>query len=447
MKIKAYPEYVEACLTVVTHRPVHWCEKRLRFSMVLNPSKRELRTVDRGTLVSFLPMENVSEHGVLDLSEIKCLEDVVSGFTYCADGDVLVAKITPCFENGKGALCQGLRNGIGFGSTEFHVCRPRHNELDANFLFYLSRSSGFRKFGEMEMKGTAGQKRVTDDYLRNFRVALPPPDEQRMIADFLDRETEKIDGLIAEKEKLIRLLEEKRKAVISDAVTKGLNPDVKLRDSGVPWLGMIPEHWRSLRIRRICQVKRGASPRPIQDPKFFDDDGEYAWVRIGDVTASNKYLETTTQRLSELGKSRSVPLSPGSLFLSIAGSVGKPIITKIKCCIHDGFVYFVGLKQNHEFLYYIFCTGELYKGLGKLGTQLNLNTNTIGDIVVPLPSLDEQESIVAFLDRKISKLDGTVDGIRQCISLLQERRAALLSAAVTGRIDVTAGGVSERASG
>ncbi len=124
----------------------------------------------------------------------------------------------------------------------------------------------------------------------------------------------------------------------------------KYKDSGIDWLGEIPEHWQALKTKRLTAIKRGASPRPIDDPKYFDNDGEYAWVRIADVTASERYLETTTQRLSELGKSFSVPLEPGKLFLSIAGSVGKPIITKIKCCIHDGFVYFPDLKVNEEFL-------------------------------------------------------------------------------------------------
>ena len=146
--------------------------------------------------------------------------------------------------------------------------------------------------------------------------------------------------------------------------------------SGIDWLGQVPENWTVKKIKWDTAVFRGASPRPIDDPVYFDDDGDYAWVRIADVTASGKFLEKTTQRLSALGASLSVKMQPKSLFLSIAGSVGKPCITNIKCCIHDGFVYFPFLKINQDFLYYIFASGESYKGLGKLGTQLNLNTET-----------------------------------------------------------------------
>jgi type I restriction enzyme S subunit len=209
-----------------------------------------------------------------------------------------------------------------------------------------------------------------------------------------------------------------------------------MKDSGTEWLGEIPAHWDVRKVKRLCLVRRGASPRPIEDPIYFDDHGEYAWVRIADVTASEGYLERTAQRLSELGKSKSVALEPGELFVSIAATVGKPIITNIKCCIHDGFVYFVGLRENREYLYYLFSCGEPYKGLGKLGTQLNLNTDTIGDIYLPRPSLAEQEAIVLFLHAETAKLDALIAKIGDAIDRLKELRAALISAAVTGKIDV-----------
>ncbi len=260
--------------------------------------------------------------------------------------------------------------------------------------------------------------------------------EQRTIATFLDCETAKINTLIAKKERLVELLQEKRAALISQAVTKGLDPRVAMKDSGVEWLGEIPAHWEVKKIKRLCLVKRGASPRPIDDPIYFDDDGEYAWVRISDVTASVKYLLKTEQTLSSLGQSKSVCLEPGDLFLSIAGTVGKPIITQIKCCIHDGFVYFVGLKQNQEYLFFVFSSGELYKGLGKLGTQLNLNTDTIGDIRIPIPPISEQCAIAAFIDRETAKIDALISRIREGIEKLKEYSTALISAAVTGKIDV-----------
>ncbi len=210
------------------------------------------------------------------------------------------------------------------------------------------------------------------------------------------------------------------------------------KDSGVEWLGEIPEHWDIIRIKRLSPVKRGASPRPIDNPKYFDDNGEFAWVRIADVTASNKYLLKTTQKLSKLGSSLSVKQYPDDLFISIAGSVGKPIITKIKCCIHDGFVYFHKLKTNKEFIYYLFDAGQLFKGLGKFGTQLNLNTDTIGNIQIPFPPPEEQKTIAHFLDHKLEQIEQYIRNKKQLIELLNEQKTAIINRAVTKGINPNA---------
>ena len=209
------------------------------------------------------------------------------------------------------------------------------------------------------------------------------------------------------------------------------------KPSQIDWLGDVPSHWNVIRIKHLTPVKRGASPRPIDDPKYFDDEGEFAWVRIADVSASERYLETTTQRLSEVVEILSVKRRPGDLFLSIAGTVGKPIITKIKCCIHDGFVYFPDFKGNNEFLYYIFACGQPYLGLGKMGTQLNLNTDTVGSILIGLPPADEQEAIVKFLDFKTAQIDALIAKQKTLLDKLAEKRTALISHAVTKGLDPT----------
>lgn len=206
-------------------------------------------------------------------------------------------------------------------------------------------------------------------------------------------------------------------------------PEYKRTDE--VWLGDVPTHWRALKINRLTLVKRGASPRPIDDPKYFDETGEYAWVRIADVTASDTYLEKTTQRLSLLGASLSVKLEPNELFLSIAGTVGKPCINKIKACIHDGFVYFPEYKENIKFLFYIFSAGEAYKGLGKFGTQLNLNTETVGGIKIGIPCIEEQQKIVNFLDHETAKIETLIAKQEKLIDLLKEKRQAVVSHAVT----------------
>ncbi|HRO78927.1 MAG TPA: restriction endonuclease subunit S [Acinetobacter towneri] len=204
------------------------------------------------------------------------------------------------------------------------------------------------------------------------------------------------------------------------------------KDSGVEWLEQVPKNWEIIKIKHLSSVKRGASPRPIDDPKYFDDNGEYAWVRIADVSASDTYLLNTTQTMSDLGSSLSVKLEPNELFLSIAGTVGKPCINKIKACIHDGFVYFPDLKIPNKFLFYVFAGEQAYKGLGKMGTQLNLNTDTVGDIKVALPkSIEDIQNIINFLDHETAKIDSLIAKQEKLIELLKEKRQAVISHAVT----------------
>jgi type I restriction enzyme S subunit len=216
-----------------------------------------------------------------------------------------------------------------------------------------------------------------------------------------------------------------------------LDDSVVLKDSGVEWIGKIPRHWKVKRIKRYAQVKRGASPRPIADSIYFDDDGEYAWVRIADVSASGRYLEKTTQILSELGATLSVKQYPGDLFISIAGTVGKPIITKIKCCIHDGFIWFDNPTFNKDYIYFIFMSEAPYQGLGKLGTQLNLNTDTIGQIFIPEPPKNEIEAIMAFLNKKTTEIDALKENINAQISTLEQYRKSLIHECVTGKRRIT----------
>ena len=208
------------------------------------------------------------------------------------------------------------------------------------------------------------------------------------------------------------------------------------KDSGVEWLENVPREWDIIKIKHLSTVKRGASPRPIDDPKYFDDNGEYAWVRIADVSASDMYLLNTTQTMSDLGSSLSVKLEPNQLFLSIAGTVGKPCINKIKACIHDGFVYFPELKIPNKYLFYVFAGEQAYKGLGKMGTQLNLNTDTVGDIKVALPkSQSDIYKIIEFLDHETTKIDHLIEKQQHLIELLKEKRQAVISHAVTKGLD------------
>jgi type I restriction enzyme S subunit len=330
----------------------------------------------------------------------------------------------------------GVSDSKGKSTPVYSVCEPKKDYFSRYYGLVL-RHIALAGFIQSLAKGI--RERSTDfrwSDAKNIPIPHPSIDEQKSIIKFLDIETAKIDTLVAQQEKLIELLKEKRQAVISNAVTKGVDPSIKKKDSGVEWLGEVPDHWKILKIKRLSAVQRGASPRPIDDQKYFDDEGEYGWVRISDVSSSDGILRNTEQKLSVLGSSLSVKIEPTQLFISIAGTVGKPCISAIKACIHDGFVYFPNLKINPWWLFRVFEAGVCYGGLGKLGTQLNLNTDTVGSISIGVPPDQEIESILSFIQITLKKFDGLISEAQRVIDLSLERRSSLISAAVTGQIDV-----------
>ncbi|MBV5296933.1 MAG: restriction endonuclease subunit S [Rhodoferax sp.] len=198
--------------------PIHWDTRRARFALSANPPSPRLRALAPEQEVSFIPMDAVGVQGGLNLEQVKLIEDVSSGYTEFQDGDVVIAKITPCFENGKAALADGLTNGVAYGTTELHVLRAGA-ELDPHFLFYVAISDTFSKLGEAEMYGAGGQKRVPPEFIKNFRMILPPLTEQIAIVAHLRAGIEKLDQMENNAQSAITRLTEYRTALITAATT------------------------------------------------------------------------------------------------------------------------------------------------------------------------------------------------------------------------------------
>ena len=426
-KYQQYYNFKESFLVWMGNVPEHWDINKFKWifqekTKTLNPS---------------LPAGSISFGNVIYKNEKNLSPDTKASYQEVLNGEYLINPLNLNFD------LKSLRTALSqidvVVSTGYIVLidNGKFNKQYLRWLLY--------EFDVAHMKKLGSGVRQTINYtdIANSLFFHPEFNEQTQIANFLDHETAQIDTLIDKQQTLIQLLKEKRQAVISHAVTKGLNPDAPMKDSGVEWLGEVPEHWVVKGIKRLSEIKRGASPRPIADPKYFDDEGEYAWTRIADVSRAGMYLDTTTQRLSDLGASLSVKLEAGELFLSIAGTVGKPCITISKACIHDGFVYFPTLKINNKFLFYIFEAGQAYLGLGKMGTQLNLNTETVGGIEIGLPPKEEIEAIIKYIEVEKIRFNNLINKAEQAIQLMQERRTALISAAVTGKIDVRGWRASE----
>jgi type I restriction enzyme S subunit len=281
---------------------------------------------------------------------------------------------------------------------------------------------------------------IEQEYLTNSLIPLPPLHEQSAIAAFLDRETAKIDSLIAKQQRLIELLQEKRQAVISHAVTKGLNPVAPMKNSGVEWLGQIPKHWEVKRMKRVARMESGHTPdRKIE---AYWQDCDIPWVSLNDTgyLKDNDYISETAYSINVLGiKNSSARLLPERVVIfSRDATIGRCAITTRPMAVSQHFIAWVcGLEIMPEYL--LLRLRTMTSELDRLTAGATLKTIGMPDVktlVTPLPPLSEQAAIVKRVSDVSKGLDDLLADTSEAVNLLQERRSALISAAVTGQIDV-----------
>ncbi len=220
--LRPYPAYKDSGVRWLGTAPEGWEVMPVKRVARINPRKSEVPTALRhGTPVTFLPMEKVDADGTFDASDVVPIEDVWDGFTYFRRSDVILAKITPCFENGKGASLDCLPTDWGFGSTEFIVLRPSQRML-SQFLYALVSLPAFRHLGADSMQGASGQQRVPTEFVANFRFPIPPASQQLAILRFIRYVELRIQQFIVARERQVWLLEEERKALIHHVIERGL---------------------------------------------------------------------------------------------------------------------------------------------------------------------------------------------------------------------------------
>lgn len=417
--------------------PKGWSRRRLRFDVDLNPKKSSL-DMDSDELVSFIPMEAVGEHGSLDLKETRELGEVYNGYTYFADGDLCIAKITPCFENGKGALAEGLMNGVAFGTTELHVIRAGVG-IDRHFLYYVSVADDFRKLGESEMYGAGGQKRINESFIRDWMPPLPSLEIQKRIAQFLDEKTAKIDGLIEKKRELLDRLAEKRQALITQAVTKGLNPDAPMKPSGIEWLGDIPDHWEVKRVKHIAKLESGHTPDRKIDAYW--EECEIPWVSLNDteVLRSGDYISDTTIHINDLGLANSSArmLPKKAVVFTRDATIGESAITTRPMAVSQHIIAWLCKEELITPEYLLFSiygmTGELFR-LTNGSTIGTIGLADVKGLCVAVPPIPEQEKIVADVFTQKNHLSSIAEKVKASICTLEEYRASLITSAVTGQL-------------
>lgn len=432
--MKPYPAYKDSGVEWLGQVPDGWgvVPVKRRFFVGLGKMLQPASKAEGDFEAPYLRAANIQWSGI-DLTDVKTMwfSSSEAGTLDLQSGDLLVSEGG---DVGRSALLKDDLEGVYFQNSVNRV-RPCAND-STKFLYYWM--AAIKESGYIDVlcnKSTIAH--FTAEKVEAVPIPLPPLPEQQAIATFLDCETAKIDGLIEEQRRLIALLAEKRQATISHAVTRGLNPSARLKPSGVDWLGDIPERWEVVRLRHLCQILRGKfTHRPRNDPAFYD--GDYPFIQTGDITGASRYIRDYKQTLNERGASVSKQFPAGTLVMAIAANLGDVAILTFDAFFPDSIVGLLpGEKMRIGYLYYLMIALKpALLNNATMSTQLNINADQISAILATRPPVDEQDAIAAYLDDTLSQFDALTETATSAISLLQERRAALISAAVTGKIDV-----------
>ena len=427
MKRKVYERYKPSGVEWLGEIPEHWAIRRLKYCTTLTNVK-----VDGGE--SDLPYTGLEHIEPWTGKRTTPSGDSPNDGQASAHraGDVLFGKLRPYLAKAYVAEEDGICSG------ELLVLRSK--TMLRTFLRDYLLNPDFISTVDSSTYG-AKMPRANWDFIGSMAALVPPTDEQHSIASFLDRETSQIDELISKKQRQIELLQEKRSALISHVVTKGLDPDVKMKDSGVEWLGEIPEHWGVIRFKFLLDepLQYGAN-----ESAEYDEAAWPRYVRITDINENGNLREETFKSLPE-DIARPYLLRDGDLLLARSGAtVGKTFLY-LKSWGRAAYAgYLIRARVEHEYMLPAFCSyfcrssnyWDWLKSSFIQATIQNVSAERYANMVVPRPPIDEQQAIMAFLDRETSRIDELIEKVNKSIELLREYRTALISAAVTGKIDV-----------
>lgn len=421
-KYKAYPEYKDSGVEWLGAIPEDWSVTKLKYIADLLTAK----STNSDDL--FVGLENISSG---DGKYISKEENIADGASVSFEkNDVLFGKLRPYLAK------SWLATFSGVCSSEFLVLRTA--KLHPKYLNYFSLTN---EFIDQVNSSTYGSKmpRASWEFIGLLPVSTCSYSLSEKVARFLDHETAKIDNLIEKQQQLIELLKEKRQAVISHAVTKGLNPDVLMKDSGVEWLGEIPQHWGVTRLKYEC---RDIVDCPHSTPNYTDE-GEYPAIRTADILAGYLDLQNCRRVTEPVYNERNFRLIPkaGDIIYSREGErfgIGAPIPEGAKVCLAQRVMLFRA-KSTPGYLMWALNSSSTYTQAQQdcIGsTSPHVNVDTIKNFILAWPPESEREEISNFIHQTLDSVESLTVHLTEKLTLLQERRTALISAAVTGKIDV-----------
>ncbi|ELH3005401.1 restriction endonuclease subunit S [Vibrio vulnificus] len=432
MTLKTYPQYKAASLSWLEDIPSHWNVEKSKYLFTL--AKRAVRKED-GIVTAF-------RDGMVTLRSNRRTDgftnaDKEIGYQGVRKGDLVIHAMDAF----AGAI--GVSDSDGKCSPVYSCCIPL-SHVDTNYYARLVRTMSNTGFIQSLAKGI--RERSTDFRWSDFRalhLPVPPLAEQKAIATFLDRETQRIDSLIEEKQTFIKLLKEKRQALISHVVTKGLNPDVEMQDSGIEWIGQVPKHWEKCRVKQVSSFIT-SGPRGWSD--FISDNGNAIFLQSGDLNNELGLNLAKAKKVSppDGAEGQRTQLQLDDVVVCITGAnTGRVALVKeldstVYINQHLSLIRPIGEKVRPKYLAYFLSSeaGSRYYALEQYGLKEGLSLKNIAETPLMLPPVSEQTSIEKYLDKALATLSSLVTSVEESIHLLKEHRTSLISAAVTGKIDV-----------
>lgn len=409
--------------------PDDWEVKKLKYVAELDPTISEF--LGDNDIVSFAPMECLGEQ---TLSPYETEYGKVKGkYTYFANEDIIMAKVTPCFENGNIAIAKNLKNNVGFGSSELFVFRAKN--ISNSFLMYSLYSEPFKSLAKSTMYGTGGLKRVSPEFILNYKIPFPPLKTQEKIADYLDEKCGEIDATITKQKESIEKLKAYKQSLISETVTKGLDKSASLKPSGIDYLGDIPSHWEIKKLKFVANFNQNTLPE--------DTDGQFElkYIDIGNVSSVDGIKEIQYFNFSNAPSRARRIVKYGDIIVSTVRTYLRAI-TSIKedydnCICSTGFAvitpkdnvqqdFVVYAIENESFIAQIIANSQ---GI----SYPAINVSQLENLKLAFPSIKKQKEIVDFLKIKLLEIDSTINKKQNIIQKLDAYKKSLIFECVTGK--------------
>jgi len=426
MKFKPYKKYKKVNLPWIDEIPSHW-------EMERNKNFLTVKDETVGNKDKNYKLLSLTKKGIIE----RDMENPKGKFPSSFETYKIVEKndiIFCLFDIDETPRTVGLSKLDGMITGAYNIFSI--NKINKNYYYYYYLY--LDKFKMLKPLYTGLRKTINEDAFLRLRTPLPPKEEQDKIADFLDHNLAKIDKFVELTERQIELLKEQKEVLINDAVTKGIDKNVEYKDSGIDWIGEIPEHWEVTRLKYISQILNGGTPSSSV-PEFWN--GDISWVTPKDLSKVTKYVYASDRKITKEGyKNCSTSLIPeNNIIMATRAPIGNIRINKIETTINQGCKGILVDKNLIDLNYLYFLLNNYLKELQLLGngaTFVELSTNNLSQFKINIPPIVEQQQIVSYIDEETNKIDRTIELYKNQIELIKEYRTSLIASAVTGKIDV-----------